>query len=125
MVEISANPLPKVIPRPVLKSTPLRKIIFIADIMWEANELVPELEILCPVEVLDLRPALRTGAGQGASEPEIVARVVRDFSKTQREMEPDLVLFYARTGVGLWLQFRSGSDGLDSRGVRRILFDHR
>ena len=99
MVATSAKTLPQPTSRPLSKGTPLRKIVFIADIMWEANDLVPELEKICPVEVLDLRPDLRAAAESGEGEPTIIARSLREFFGNSREREPDLVLFYARGGL--------------------------
>ncbi len=99
MVATSAKALPQPTSRPLSNSAPLRKIVFIADIMWEANDLVPELEKICPVEVLNLRPALRAAAESGESEPAIVTRTLQGFLTASREREPDVVLFYARGGL--------------------------
>src|SRR5205807_1566338 len=38
----------------------LERIVLIADILWEQQELVPELEKLGALRVLDLGPALRS-----------------------------------------------------------------
>src|SRR5882724_2473802 len=56
---------------------PLRKIAFIADIMWEANELIPELAKICDVEALNLRPALRGVMAENA--PGVVLQTVKKF----------------------------------------------
>lgn len=81
----AARPAPP--PRP-----PLRKLLFIADILWEGRELVPELEKLCRVETLDLRPVLRPlGEGETAGA---VVRALEAFLREPRTEGADAVLFY-------------------------------
>ncbi len=95
-VESSAKP-PVAPPAPQKTGMPLKKILFIADIMWEANELIPELEKICEVETLDLRPVLRDVSPENA--PQIVARTVEGFISSGRNRPPDAILFYARGGL--------------------------
>ena len=84
---------------PQLKSgSPLRRLLFISDIMWESDELVPELEKICPVETLNLNPRLRQRA-KGQPACQTVAAVVEEFIKSKITLEPDLILFYARSSL--------------------------
>jgi predicted nucleic acid-binding protein len=76
-------------PRP-----PLRKLLFIADILWEAAELVPELEKIAAVETLDLRPALRA-VPEGEATAPAVARALATFLREPRAQGADAVLLYA------------------------------
>jgi hypothetical protein len=96
-VEVSAAPPPE--PRTIPRKTglPLRKIAFIADVMWEANELLPELAKIGAVETLNLRPALRKAAPENAAQ--VVARTVAEFITHWRGLPPDVVLLYARGGL--------------------------
>jgi hypothetical protein len=97
MVESSAAPLTKPPVAPRKTGIPLKKIVFIADIMWEANELVPELTKICKVETLDLRPALRNITPDNI--PQLVSRSVDEFISNWRTQPPDAILFYARAGL--------------------------
>ena len=96
---VAASAAPQVETRMAPKQTgmPLRKIAFIADIMWEANELIPELAKICDVETLDLRPALRNVAPE--EHPQLVVRKVEEFIANWRTPPPDAILFYARGGL--------------------------
>jgi hypothetical protein len=49
----SAAPVPG---RPISKSTPLRRLLFICANMWERRELLPELQKICEVEFVDAAP---------------------------------------------------------------------
>jgi hypothetical protein len=96
-VESSVAPVAKPPVTPRKTGMPLRKIVFIADIMWEANELIPELAKICEVETLDLRPALRKTTAENAARQ--VARTVEAFISQARPQPPDAILFYARGGL--------------------------
>jgi len=61
-------------------------------VMWELNEMVPELEKLAPVETLNLRPALRREPD--ADPAQVTLRCVREFLDAPREREPDVVFIY-------------------------------
>ena len=76
-------------------AVPLRKLLFISDIMWESKELVPELQKICPVETVDLRPSLRK-ASDMRSAREAVVTALQDFIGTHEGYEPDVMFFYAR-----------------------------
>lgn len=78
-------------------NAPLRRILFIADCMWELNDLVPELQRIAEVSVLDLRPALSSDPGSGTG-PEVVLSTIRDYA-AQSLPEPDVVFLYARPGL--------------------------
>jgi hypothetical protein len=79
-------------------STPLRKLLFISDVMWEDKELIPELQKISPVKTLDLQPLLRKAA-DARSAPEIVARALQDFIGTHTGYEPDAMFLYARSSL--------------------------
>lgn len=73
---------------------PLRRMVLIADVMWETNELVPELRRICEVEVHDLRPTLRHIPAEQARQH--ISRSVEKFLSSFGEKEPDVVLLYLR-----------------------------
>lgn len=77
-----------------LKGGPLRRILLIADVMWETNELVPELRRICEVEVHDIRPARPNAPLEGA--PGRILRSVEAYLSSTEAKEPDLVLLYLR-----------------------------
>jgi hypothetical protein len=79
-------------------SAPLRRILFIADCMWEQNDLVPELCRIAEVIVLDLHPTLRAKAA-AQTESEAVAAAVQAFADAQKQLAPDVILFYARPNL--------------------------
>lgn len=89
----SAIPQPTGIPA-LSKGAPLRRILLIADVMWETNELVPELRRICEVGVHDLRPVLRNTHAEQA--PEHILRSVESYFAANKSNEPDLVLLYLR-----------------------------
>lgn len=71
-----------------------RKLLLIADVMWEKNEMVPELERICQVEVCDLRPVLRSAPFDNAAPH--VAAAVGKFLVEPRTAGADAVLLYLR-----------------------------
>ena len=79
-----------------------RLLWLIADIQWERDELIPELQKICEVRVTDL------GAMTVQSDPRTaVSRLVESEGKN---LEPDLILLYAREGLlsaGLFEYLRS------------------
>lgn len=87
---------PKVAPPPIprLQGQPLRRMVLIADIMWESGELVPELAKICEVDVHDIRPVIRTAPREQWRDN--VARNVADFIAKRTAGCPDLVLLYLR-----------------------------
>lgn len=78
----------------VTTAAPLRRLLFIADCMWELNDLVPELRNICDVSVLDLRPKLKS-APPSRPLSEVVLSAVEDLA-ARNGPEADLVFFYAR-----------------------------
>jgi Glycosyl transferases group 1 len=70
-------------------------IVLIADVMWESHQLVPELEKIAPVTVIDINAALREEAGS-LSASETVSRAVGRAISSPNIPEPDVVLLYAR-----------------------------
>lgn len=89
----SAECLPAGMPARI-KGAPLRRMLLIADVMWESNELVPELRRICEVEVHDVRPVLRNAPPEGA--PERILRSVESHLAASGDKVPDLVLLYLR-----------------------------
>lgn len=75
-------------PRP-----PLRRILLIADVMWEVNELVPELKRICTVDVHDLRPVI--GKASSSERPELVVQSIGNI-RFAPGAEPDAILLYLR-----------------------------
>lgn len=83
--------------RPMLpQKLPLRRILFIADCMWERDHLVPSLERIAPVTVLDLSP-MKPGSAQTPASRAVFVRV-DSFAAACHE-EFDLVLLYARPAL--------------------------
>ena len=87
------NSAPRPAPKPI--SVP-RRILFIGDIMWEARELVPELEKICPVETLNLRPRLQK-AGPDGTPSAVTLACLRERIQAAHAPEPDLIFLYARS----------------------------
>ena len=90
----SAAPAPK---RASTTSPPdtLRRILLIADCMWEQQDLVPELARIAETRCLDLRPPLLVRPPH-ESPPDVAVRAARDFASQAAGFQPDVVLFYAR-----------------------------
>src|SRR5262249_11419070 len=66
---------------PVLRTgSPLRRMLFISDVMWEFRELVPELEKICMLQTLNLNPCLQKGS-EARSEAQIVAAALEELIK--------------------------------------------
>jgi len=82
---------PQMAPRPAP-----RGIAFIADCMWELDNLVPELARIAEVKVLDLRPELRQAGAQSTNE--VTAQSVDRFLRAT-PVEPDVIFFYARPSL--------------------------
>ena len=89
------RPAPEVT-TPIKAGTPLRRLLFISDIMWESRELVPELAKIADVQTLDLRPKLKA-ADQGLPAAETVVRALEEFIGAQKSSDPDAILFYSRS----------------------------
>jgi len=95
LVRSASNPIVPARPAPLRHSQPLRRLLFISDIMWESRELVPELAKLAEVQTLNLNPQLRQAPTAPAAQ--VVARVVGDFVRAQSGAEPDAIFLYARS----------------------------
>src|SRR5260221_13481626 len=98
LVTASSQPRVRRAFQPAKNGMPLRRLLFIADIMWEANDLIPELQNICPVTALDLKPALQKNAGR-VPNSEVVTAAVRAFQEENRPLEPDLIFLYARPSL--------------------------
>jgi len=96
---IQRPPSPVASPRNTLaKRFSVRKILFIGDIQWEDDELLPELRNICAVDALNLRPHLQKTPGSASPSSE-VCKAVGDFIEANTKLEPDVILFYARSGL--------------------------
>lgn len=80
------------------KTDRVKSFLLIADVMWESNELVPELEKIAPVKVLDLGRKISLG-DDGASFAGNTLAVIREFSLSTKGYSPDVVLLYARPSL--------------------------
>jgi hypothetical protein len=98
LVRASTNPAPAGAPPGVKHGDPLRRILFISDVQWELKELAPELEKICSLEMLNLRPHLPQGMAHHALA-DVVRSVVNDFVVARPSLEPDVVLLYARAAI--------------------------
>lgn len=76
----------------------LKKILFIGDIHWELEQLIPEITKICPVQTLDLHPCLREHQGKNTAAGAVVS-VLDRFTKEERSLDPDLIFFYARSAL--------------------------
>jgi len=84
---------------PALKrGEPLRRILVISDVQWEHKELVPELEKICPVTLLNLHPAMEDGAASDG-RPKVVRDSMSDFIRVNTALEPEVIFFYARSAL--------------------------
>ena len=97
LVRSAANPPAPEGPPPRRNSQPLRRLLFISDIMWESRELVPEVAKITAVQTLDLNPHLKQSPPVAAAQ--IVARVVGDFVRAHSGPEPDAIFLYARSSL--------------------------
>ena len=88
-----AKPAPRLIKRDP------RRILFISDFQWEGQELIPELEAICPVDTLNLKQPLSAAAGSAAPPQQIVASELRKYFATHASTQPDVILFYARPAL--------------------------
>jgi hypothetical protein len=79
---------------PSYTNTTLRHILFIGDVMWEDQQLFPELRRIAALEVLDLRTLLVT---QSDETPAATAQ--RGVENFHPHRAPDLVFLYARPGL--------------------------
>jgi len=97
---VRASLLPK--PEPIKPSSgslnSVRTILVIADCTWEQNQLVPGLRKRWAVPVLDLHPALHA-KHSGQTDAETVTQAVISFAASEPELEPDMILFYARASL--------------------------
>ena len=102
LAELAARPHPKETPRESApaapKKTPPKSLLFIGDIQWEDSELLPELEKICPVETLNLHPALQKAKGL-RPEAEVVSHAIADFIQANQSLEPEAILFYAKSSL--------------------------
>ena len=79
-------------PKPVSPGTPLKRILFIGQILWEDTQLIPELEKIAAVSVLDLK---NVAASPTRSRSEAACQTLERFIGEHQDMRPDIVLFYA------------------------------
>jgi len=84
--------------RPIPTAVSLRTIVFIADCMWEQDDLIPELGKIAQVELINLRPNLKAKSA-GQTNAEVVASAVKAFVGSHPDLTPDVILFYARPAL--------------------------
>ena len=97
LVRASNDKLPEPT-RPNLRlARPVRRIAIIGNFLWEANDLIPELQRFLEVQAFDLNPALRS-APPDETSADTVVRAIRDYLKDPSLPEPDLLLLYALPG---------------------------
>lgn len=77
------------IPNP---GTPLRRMLFIGDCMWEPDQLFPEIRKFCELDVLDLSANLK-GTADGSES------VVHSIENHAASADPDLIFFYLRPAL--------------------------
>ena len=94
MVRVSQSTTPVPSPARLSKGSPLRRMVIISDVMWERNELVPELERICEVVVHDVQAVLKDIDRQNA--PHRIVQSVQRFLTSCGDKEPDVVLLYLR-----------------------------
>jgi hypothetical protein len=70
---------------------PLRRILFIKDVIWAESQLFPKLMRLAKLDVLDLQGELLLAAVSGDADATL--RAIKRFHTVGA---PDLVCFYAR-----------------------------
>jgi hypothetical protein len=79
-------------PRRRIDASHMSSILFVGDIMWEDFYLVPELERICPVTTLNLRPLLKNIPMEEL--PPRARDIVSDFIKDNAGLSPALVFIY-------------------------------
>ena len=79
------------------RGAPLRRLLFISDVHWEAKQLVPELQKIAPVETINFRPHLPMEGRTG--DPKQVITFLREQFASGSLPEPDAILFYARSNL--------------------------
>lgn len=83
---------------PKLRQQP-RKLLLISDVQWEHKELVPELEKICPVDLLNLHPSLTALNNAKRAPNDVVVTTLREFAGKSKSLAPDVILFYARPAL--------------------------
>lgn len=96
LVDNSVNPPAPEQPPALNLSQPLKKLLFIGDMQWEQEELIPELKKIFEVDVLNLRSSVAEHIGRG-TEKRAVESAVERFIKSGSAPEPDVIFFYARS----------------------------
>lgn len=98
LVRAGLAEVPQTQPPSFVHRDALRSILFIADFMWEQNELVPELAKVVPVTTIDVGEAVRRKKN-GTSSSEAVAGCIDTFARSTNARSPDLILLYARSSL--------------------------
>lgn len=95
LVGVQSDPLPPPVGLSFTTPGALRRILLIADCMWEETGLVPELAKIADTRLLNLRSVLAKRP-PGQTEPDAVTQAVEDFASLLSGWDPDVILFYAR-----------------------------
>ncbi len=98
LVRVSREPLPSLVPVRLKHGRPIANFTLIGDFLWEADELVPELQRFLEVQTCNLRPVLRD-APRDEDPAVTTVRAVREFLADSTLVEPDILMLYARPGL--------------------------
>jgi hypothetical protein len=98
LVRASVKPLNAEPPLHKRPRTVLREMLLIGDFMWETNDLVPELAKICKVVAWDLHDVLKN-LPDADKAAETVVTTIRSRIQSEEEINPDVILFYARPSL--------------------------
>lgn len=76
----------------------VRQILFIADCLWEQNDLVPELARIAETHLLNLRCNLKEMPESPEARAAVIEAVGR-FTEVNAALAPDVMLLYLRPGL--------------------------
>jgi hypothetical protein len=76
----------------------IRQILFIADCLWEQNDLVPELSRIAETRLLNLRSSLKS-IQESPEARAAVIEAVRRFTEANGAVAPDVIFLYLRPGL--------------------------
>ena len=76
----------------------IRQILFIADCLWEQNDLVPELARIAETRLLNLRSGLKNMQESHEARAAVI-EAVRRFAEANGALAPDVILLYLRPGL--------------------------
>jgi len=89
---LQRGPVPEALPKKRLSKADPAQILYIGDILWENYYLMPELERICPVHVLNLRGTFESEPPEKQSE-KIAHQVAQKLGEVPA-LAPSVVLVY-------------------------------